>query len=130
MSKPRLQQCRLAKQHHRASCRQFAHVFHKPNVICLAPEFADLPAAYQAGILLHEFGHLTYREDERHTEKDADTMAYVLSGVRIQREDFLSDQGLARNLEYVAPPYLSAAIRFITENATASRAVWSNYKSR
>jgi hypothetical protein len=112
--KPKLQKCNLAKRHNQSACRSFAHVFHKPNVICLAPEFETLPDCFKVGILLHELGHLAYRADEPHTEKDADFMGYVLSGVKIDRMSYHSARGIARNLECVSLRDVGDAMQFIS----------------
>jgi len=42
----------------REKARMYSHVGHKPDVICIAPDFSILPANCKLGILLHEVGHI------------------------------------------------------------------------
>lgn len=107
-----LQICSLARKHHEASCRSFAHVFHHRNTICIAPAFNKLPAEFRAGILLHELGHLSYEHSERHSERDADAMGFTLSGIQIHRRTYRG----ARNLEVISARDLPRAWRFISQH--------------
>ena len=50
--------CSLADREHLASRRQYAHVFHRQGIICIARAFHSLPLSYRLGLLLHECGHL------------------------------------------------------------------------
>jgi hypothetical protein len=107
--------CRQAKAEHDASCRQFAHVFHKKNIICVAPEFYDLPQSYRMGILLHEIGHLECDIDYiGHTEQEADDMAYILSDVRIARRTYRG----AHRLECVKRSDYGKALDFLRKHIT------------
>jgi hypothetical protein len=57
--------CQLASVMHQIKHRYFAHAHHIKNTICITPEFLDLPAPNQTGILLHELGHLLgFNEEE------------------------------------------------------------------
>ena len=98
--------CQLAKKHHEESPRQFAHVFHKRNTICVTPEFYDLPQTYQAGILLHEIGHFQLSRF-KHSEEDADEFAQEMSGVEIIRKSY---RGM-KKLECVRLSERGAAVR-------------------
>jgi uncharacterized cupin superfamily protein len=82
--KYKLQHCSWADREHEKSFRQYAHTFHRKNVICVAESFSDLPSQNQFGILLHELGHLAYPNIE--DEQKIDELIYVLSGIRIYRE--------------------------------------------
>jgi len=104
--------CRTAVKHHQLSKRAFAHIFHKPNTICVAPEFVDLPETYQAGILLHELGHAASSagdEPYSHSEHDADRAAFEISGIVIRRRTYRG----AKNLEVIASEDLAPASRFL-----------------
>lgn len=109
MRKVRIELCNLAEQYHCESARSYAHVFHRKNVICVTPEFTELAQTYQAGILLHELGHLQYRVDESHTEKDADIVGGALAGVEILRRT----DAHHRNLEYVRKDQVGRALDYI-----------------
>lgn len=50
--------CPIADKDHKISKRNYAHVFHHKNTICVAEEFKILPIEYWSGILAHEIGHL------------------------------------------------------------------------
>ena len=99
--------CPLAKKHHEKSNRQFAHVFHHRNTICVTPEFYDLPKGYQVGILLHEIGH-TLIGPTRQSEQDADDAIWK-NGINIVRKNY---RGM-KNLEYVRTTDMKAALEFL-----------------
>lgn len=102
--------CERAELEHEESPRQFAHIFHHANQICVAPQFYDLPQTYQVGILLHEIGHYGLK-DHRHGEKDADYMAFLLSGVHVLRRSWKG----AKRLEAVRKEDVGEAKRFLRE---------------
>lgn len=104
----RLEICSRAKQEHDESGRQFAHVFHRPNVVCVAPEIFELPGAYVSGILIHELGHVALA-CLPHSEAQADRMATIISGIEVQRRDYRK----LKNLEFVRPADLGKARRFL-----------------
>jgi hypothetical protein len=104
-------QCHQAEREHDASCRQFAHVFHKKNTICVTPEFYELPASYRLGILLHECGHLSFNRLS-HTEKQADEEGGALAGVKIYRRRYRN----MNNLEYVKRSDHGKALDFLRRN--------------
>lgn len=107
--------CPLAKKHHKESARSFAHTFHRAKTICVTPEFYDLPQTYKLGILLHEFGHIAL-EGQEHTEKEADDIISIMSGVDVQRRTY---RGM-RNLEYIRPIEKRAAIDFLEHMLTSN----------
>lgn len=104
--------CPLAKKHHLESPRQFAHVFHRRDTICVTPEFYNLPQRYRLGILLHECGHFALIDSGNHEESEADSMASYISGVPIHRRTF---RGM-KNLEYVAKADQARALAFLRNN--------------
>lgn len=63
-----------------ARLRAYAHVGHVRRMICLADEAAALPAAFLAGILLHEFGHLAGNPNDQ----DADRWVFETFGIVIE----------------------------------------------
>lgn len=77
--------CRDADREHEKSQRQYAHVYHRQNVICVARDFYKLPNRHRLALLLHEVGHLLAGRGGG--EMAADRAAYDLSGVKIYYED-------------------------------------------
>lgn len=71
----RIVNCALAEKDHRRSKRQYAHTLHKPNAICVAESFWDLPDSHFYGILAHEIGHVIAAkkglDSEEHEADDA-----------------------------------------------------------
>lgn len=93
--------CDEADAHHKESLgwkgadkgRQYAHVFHKDNVICFAKAGEELPVANQQGILVHEFGHLMAGVSS--DDADADSTALEMLGLEMRYDD--------GNLEFIDP---------------------------
>ena len=52
------QRCTLVERDHKNDSRVYAHVFHKPDTICLCRAFDGLEGGHRVGIMLHEIGHL------------------------------------------------------------------------
>ncbi len=102
--------CPLANAEHERSMRQYAHVFHKPNVICVASAFQSLPLGYRLGVLLHEFGHLALGGCD-HSEQQADGEVLWRYGIRIQRRSYNG----ARRLECVQLKDYSKAQKILME---------------
>jgi hypothetical protein len=75
--------CEIAQEHHDKKKRQYAHVGHYPDVICVCKEFFDLPKKIKKGILYHEISHIYL--NAYGTEKETDEFAKVLFGVHIKR---------------------------------------------
>lgn len=112
-NKFKIRLCPRAHNEHRASTRQFAHTLHRPGVVCVAPAFYDLPAEFQAGILIHELGHIALA-GQKHNEHQADIMGSIISNVEITRRPY----GKLKNLEYVEPTDLQTAREFLTRYVT------------
>lgn len=72
-----------------AEKRSYAHVNHKPNTICVAGDFFDLPLHYQKGILFHEIGHLLTRGGDEH---DADKFMFDNFDIEIKYDNILELQ--------------------------------------
>ena len=91
----KLVHCKLAQKEHNESRRQYAHVFHVPNQICLAYEFADLPERFRLGLLMHELGHILAGPTKG--EKAANDAILDYSGVTVHYGSFC----YGPNLEYI-----------------------------
>lgn len=85
--------CGLADREHTRSKRQYAHTYHKRNVICFAQAANDLTEAQYWAILAHEVGHLLVGFEG--SERDANTAANRFFGVRI----FYRDSPQGKHLE-------------------------------
>jgi hypothetical protein len=109
--KIKVRMCERAELEHEENSRQFAHVFHHPNEICVAHQFYDLPQIYRAGILLHELGHLAW-DGQKHNEGDADRMAFYLSGVKVLRRAYRGH----RRLEVIQTADMGAAVRYLRKH--------------
>lgn len=81
--KYKIKECELANRDHKKSKRQYAHVFHNINTICIANAMRKLPATHYYGILAHEIGHLYTRGDE----KEANAYMLVTFGIKIRYKD-------------------------------------------
>lgn len=81
MLKIRVKHCKDSDKDHAKSIRQYAHVGHKPNVICVAKAFYKLPSKIRAGLILHELGHLAGADGEQ----QADRLATKLFGIKVRR---------------------------------------------
>jgi len=108
--------CSAAGVEHYCSNRQYAHVFHRSGVICLARRALSLPAEKFFGIILHELGHLSLARSPDHTEAEADQEAYRLSGIHIYRG---SDRN-GSDLETIHHRDVNRAIAYITKRTDLS----------
>lgn len=81
--------CSLADREHARSRRQYAHTYHRPDVICFARAVDELTDAQYWAILAHEVGHLLVGYEG--TERDANRAANAFFGVKILYRD--SPQG-------------------------------------
>jgi len=87
--------CPIAVREHQRSCRQYAHVFHRKNVICVTKAFFKLPQQTRLALLLHEVGHLLV--GDRPSEDAANRAVKRYSGVTI----WYKDQPQGENLEWI-----------------------------
>jgi hypothetical protein len=99
--------CREADLEHEKSARQYAHVFHHKNVICVAHAFEKLPDCWALAILLHEVGHLL--AGYRGNEAAANVAVTDASGVPI----IYRDGPYGQQLEYIEPSLKSQAREFL-----------------
>lgn len=97
----------MATEEHRDSKRQYAHVFHRSNVICVSKGFFSLPETHQLALLLHEAGHVL--AGQRGSEADANRAAYEASGVRI----YYKDSKYGPELEWIEPAEKGRAREFL-----------------
>lgn len=113
--------------------RAYAHVDHHPSVICVAHAFDELPADHQAGILLHEVGHLLCDEEDEAGPISADELekaAAVYDPERVPEEaaanqavrEALGIEILYRdlgpgqlNLQYIEPLALEHLLKLASE---------------
>jgi hypothetical protein len=77
--------CKEVEVEHAKSQRQYAHTFHRKNVICVCSAIKTLPDTWALAILLHEMGHLL--AGPRGSERAANDAAYRASGIRIRYKD-------------------------------------------
>lgn len=110
----RLQVCPHAEQDHRRDRRAYAHVFHRPGVICVARALLELPDRYKLAILLHELGHVELGKTD-HAELDADIVGGYLAGVRVYR----SDSDFGHNLETISGRSIARARRYLSRELEA-----------
>lgn len=82
----KLKICKVADKDHKESLRQYAHVYHKKDVICVAPSFFRLPLEHQTGLIAHEVGHLLAGESEDREYK-ADEAANSFFKIKIKYKD-------------------------------------------
>ena len=83
--------CALADKEHRKRQRQFAHTYHKKNMICLARAIMGLPLHNIQGIIWHELGHLVI--GPKGSEEAANRKAKKLCGHQIKYD--------ARRVQYI-----------------------------
>jgi hypothetical protein len=76
-----LQSCPLVEREHREARRQYAHVFHIANQVCVARAIAELPEKYRLGILMHELGHIM--AGPKGSEEAANNAVFEQTGIRI-----------------------------------------------
>jgi len=77
-----VEECSKADKEHRASKRQYAHVFHRDGIICVSRAFWKLPERLRLAILLHEAGHVL--AGPRGGELAANRAAERYSGIPIE----------------------------------------------
>ena len=104
MTSYRVEHCPLADQEHRDAKRQYAHVFHRKNAICVAQAFYRLPRKTQVAILLHEAGHLLAGVNG--SEAMANEKARAYSGVKLWYKD---QPPYGEELEWIRPEDVSKA---------------------
>ncbi len=85
--------CSLADDEHAKAQRQYAHTYHRKDVICFSRAAVELTEAQYWAILAHEVGHLLVGFEG--SERDANRAANEFFGVKILYRD--SPQG--RHLE-------------------------------
>jgi hypothetical protein len=100
--------CALANAEHKHCKRSYAHVFHKPGVICVAGHLFAASENVWLGVILHEVGHIIL-EGQEHTEQDADKAVEVDSRVKIHRRD--TEEG--KNIEWVADTNIRRAGNYL-----------------
>jgi len=112
-----VEECAQANQEHRDSQRQYAHVFHRDQVICIAHAFWQLPERLRLAILLHEAGHLI--AGPRGGELAANRAAERYSGIPIEYQDCR----WGAQLESISPRYVRHAKEILGLNGTKKEAV-------
>jgi hypothetical protein len=100
-----VQHCTSADREHAASCRQYAHVFHRRGVICIARAFHRLPETNRLALLLHECGHLL--AGPRGGEDAANNAITRHTGIPV----YYRDGPNGRELEWIPPKDVPRARR-------------------
>lgn len=100
--------CKDADKEHAESKRQYAHVYHRSGVICVARSFFSLPECNRLGLLLHEVGHVL-RGPGEHTEEQANETVKQASGVTI----YYRDGKAGKEVEWIKPEDKPAAREFL-----------------
>lgn len=93
----KLGNCKLVEKEHAEGKRQYAHVFHIRNQVCLARAFAELPQRYRLGILMHEYGHILAGPDGG--ELEANEALMKKTGIHV----FYGPTHHGLGLEYMVP---------------------------
>ena len=89
--------CKQVEQEHRDDKRQYAHVFHIDNQVCVAQDFEKLPDRNRLGILMHEYGHIL--AGKYGSEEAANESVARETGIRI----FYSSSRHGKHLEFIQP---------------------------
>lgn len=111
-----VEECAQANQEHHDCQRQYAHVFHKDGVICVAHAFWTLPERLRLAILLHEAGHIL--AGPRGGEVAANRAAERYSGVPIAYRDCR----FGTELEWIDPKHVNQAKIALGLNGQSLRA--------
>jgi hypothetical protein len=99
MSNLKLRYCKIVEADHKGSKRQYMHVGHHPDTICIAKSVWGLPPSHFTGLLAHEIGHLlAIAHWNDHREFMADRAAQIFLGVDIKYAS--TDYG--ENLQYLS----------------------------
>lgn len=91
-----IRECELARGEHERNRRQYAHMFHHQiqriirgvavEIMCVAPAFFELSPGNRSGLVLHEYGHLLAKKNDRivmDPEIDADLQVERITRRRI-----------------------------------------------
>ncbi len=94
-----IRKCKQADYEHGLHKRQYAHVGHIKDIICVSKEFYRLPIQHSIGIIVHEVGHLlTMKYSRSNNERDANRMAKQYFGVSVK----YIDTKYGNRLEYIS----------------------------
>lgn len=99
----KIRHCDIAEQHHQKAKRQYAHMGHIDNVICICKAFLDLPPSHYYGILAHEIGHQIvaksgYRpQSYKDGERAADVAIEQLCNLKVR----YASTDFGENLQYL-----------------------------
>lgn len=101
ISKYKVKTCEGVEKEHRKSKRQYSHVLHRKNTICITPQLLNLPLIFLTGVLAHEIGHILQVEFNLKdlSEKGADRAFEKKFGIRI----FRIDSTYGDDLQYLSP---------------------------
>ena len=98
--------------------RALAHVDHHPDVICVAHDLSSFPMENQAGILLHEIGHLLDDGDTKISDAELTKAAAIYDPERVPVEAAANQQVLdVLGIEIL---YDEAQLQYVTDEALAS----------
>lgn len=91
--------CPVANRDHKIDKRNYAHVFHHKDIICVADDYIHLPMDHWSGILAHEIGHLLtgkdyFRLDSIECERAADKAINDKAGIKIKYKNSMHGHSL------------------------------------
>jgi len=78
--------CKFIDRERKTNKSRFAHVNHKPDLLCCTTEFWKQPTSRRRGLIAHELGHmlLIKKGNVNHTEHEADLEVKRALGLSIK----------------------------------------------
>jgi hypothetical protein len=81
-----LSPCKLIDRERKTDKSRFAHVNHKPDLMCKTSDFWKQSTSRRRGLIAHEIGHLLLikKGNVNHTEHEADLEVKKMLGLKIR----------------------------------------------
>jgi len=78
--------CKLIDRERKTNKSRFAHVNHKPDLLCCTSDFWKQTPSRRRGLIAHEFGHmlLIKKGNVNHTEHEADLEVKRVLGLKVK----------------------------------------------